>query len=267
MNVCPYCQAQNADTAAFCTRCGQPIGRGAAGGAPGGGAVEGEQKGLAITSLVSGILSVLGCIGVGSLVAIITGFMAMSKAKQEPHVYGGRGMAIAGIVMGFGSFAVVFIIGIIAAIAIPSLLRARVSANEAATIGDTRTVVSAEVAYASANNQAFDSLACLGTPRSCIPNYDGPPNFLDSPLTSGQPKSGYVRTLHLGPAPAEITPGMSPTSVTAFAYVAVPINRGQTGVRGFCGDSSGMICYTVDGSDPDVVDGACQVGPRCTALR
>ena len=39
---------------------------------------------------------------------------------------------------------VVAIIGIIAAIAIPSLLRARVSANEAATIGDIRTVISAD---------------------------------------------------------------------------------------------------------------------------
>ncbi|HXY38472.1 MAG TPA: prepilin-type N-terminal cleavage/methylation domain-containing protein, partial [Vicinamibacteria bacterium] len=45
---------------------------------------------------------------------------------------------------------VVAIIGIIAAIAIPSLLRARISANEAATIGDTRTVISAQAAYQSA---------------------------------------------------------------------------------------------------------------------
>ena len=46
---------------------------------------------------------------------------------------------------------VVAIIGIIAAIAIPSLLRARVSANEAQAIGDTRSVISAEQTYASAN--------------------------------------------------------------------------------------------------------------------
>src|SRR4051812_438013 len=46
---------------------------------------------------------------------------------------------------------VVAIIGIIAAIAIPSLLRARVSANEAGAIGDTRTIVSGEAAYQSAN--------------------------------------------------------------------------------------------------------------------
>src|SRR5438045_8773993 len=51
---------------------------------------------------------------------------------------------------------VVAIIGIIAAIAIPSLLRARVSANESATIGDIRTVISAQAAYQSANAGYYD---------------------------------------------------------------------------------------------------------------
>ena len=49
---------------------------------------------------------------------------------------------------------VVAIIGILAAIAIPSLLRARVSANEAQAIGDTRTVMSAKITYAT-NNCGF----------------------------------------------------------------------------------------------------------------
>ena len=51
---------------------------------------------------------------------------------------------------------VVAIIGIIAAIAIPSLLRARVSANESATIGDIRTVISGQAAYQSANGGWYD---------------------------------------------------------------------------------------------------------------
>ena len=59
MTVCPYCQAQNADTAAFCIRCGQPVG-GASGTAAASRAMgEGEKKGLAVTSLVFGILSIL----------------------------------------------------------------------------------------------------------------------------------------------------------------------------------------------------------------
>src|SRR5258706_13732860 len=63
---------------------------------------------------------------------------------------------------------VVAIIGIIAAIAIPSLLRARISANEAAAQGDSRTVSSSQVAYASSNRGAYGTtLACLSTPSSC----------------------------------------------------------------------------------------------------
>ena len=67
---------------------------------------------------------------------------------------------------------VVAIIGIIAAIAIPSLLRARVSANESATIGDIRTVISAEAAYQSSNAGFYDSeLTCLVNPNGCITTY------------------------------------------------------------------------------------------------
>ena len=52
---------------------------------------------------------------------------------------------------------VVAIIGIIAAIAIPSLLRARVSANESATLGDIRTLISAQAAYQSANSGFYEA--------------------------------------------------------------------------------------------------------------
>ena len=61
---------------------------------------------------------------------------------------------------------VVAIIGIIAAIAIPSLLRARVSANESATIGDIRTVISAQAAFQSANGGWYTgTFTCLNGHR------------------------------------------------------------------------------------------------------
>src|SRR5687767_4728063 len=85
---------------------------------------------------------------------------------------------------------VVAIIGIIAAIAIPSLLRARVSANESATIGDIRTVISAQSAYQSSNGGWYDSkLTCLTAPSAgCIPSYPAlAPTFLDSQLTVQAP--------------------------------------------------------------------------------
>jgi hypothetical protein len=67
----------------------------------------GPKKGLAVTSLVLGIFSVLGCVVLGSLAAIVTGAVAVSKANSQPGVYGGKGLAIAGIVMGALSFVVV----------------------------------------------------------------------------------------------------------------------------------------------------------------
>jgi type IV pilus assembly protein PilA len=150
---------------------------------------------------------------------------------------------------------VVAIIGIIAAIAIPSLLRARVSANESATIGDIRTVISAQAAYQSANGGWYDgNLSCLNAPfTGCIPNYPtNAPTFLDTNIAAQEPKSGYNRSFQAGPAPVPVPNAnlSSGTSVASYAYLASPVNQGQTGVRGFGGDSSGVLCFTSNGDVP-----------------
>jgi type IV pilus assembly protein PilA len=165
---------------------------------------------------------------------------------------------------------VVAIIGIIAAIAIPSLLRARVSANESATIGDIRTVISAQAAYQSANAGWYDGvLTCLAVAGpSCIPNYPtSAPTFLDSNIAFLLPKSGYNRSFEPGLPPSPTTPLASGSQVSSYAYLTSPVNQGQTGVRGFGGDSSGVLCFTSDGSIPpstgsgalDFAGGGCNV--------
>jgi type IV pilus assembly protein PilA len=150
---------------------------------------------------------------------------------------------------------VVAIIGIIAAIAIPSLLRARVSANEAATIGDIRTVISAQAAYQSANGGWYSStLSCLNAPSGggCIPAYPtNAPTFVDSAIASGQAKSGYNRTFAPGNSPSPINSNVSGTNSTAsYIYGAQPVTNGQTGVRAFGGDSSGILCFNSGGGYP-----------------
>ena len=146
---------------------------------------------------------------------------------------------------------VVAIIGIIAAIAIPSLLRARVSANESATLGDIRTLISAQAAYQSANSGFYDgNLSCLTLPSAaaCIPSYPPiAPTFLDSQLAAQNAKSGYNRFFTSGAAVAA-GPTASATSTAVYRYDATPVNIGQTGVRGFAADSSGRICFTTDGT-------------------
>jgi type IV pilus assembly protein PilA len=226
------------------------------------------RRGLAIVSLVLGILSIptFGCLLVGAIAGMVTGILALIRANREPHVYGGKGMAIGGIAASALSLVIVIPLGIVAAIAIPSLLRARIAANEGAAIGDIRTVISAEAAYQSASGGYYGPLDCLGRPAECMPGYTGP-TFLDPALASGGVKSGYQRTFHAGNVVALAADG-SPAprgSIESFAYVAVPMERGKTGTRGFCGDSTGRICFTTDGTPPDVVDGACD--PGCSDLR
>ena len=138
---------------------------------------------------------------------------------------------------------VVAIIGIIAAIAIPSLLRARVSANEAAIQGDIRTVISSEAAYESASqgNGYATTMTCLSTPSNgaCIPGYaNTAPTFVDANLAAeigaGNGKSGYNRAYQItGTAVAQGDAG--------YCYSATPITVNRTGVRRFGGDASGVI--------------------------
>jgi type IV pilus assembly protein PilA len=161
---------------------------------------------------------------------------------------------------------VVAIIGIIAAIAIPSLLRARVSANEAAAIGDIRTVISAEAAYQSSNAGFYDVLTCLTSPGAgCIPNYPPTaPTFLDNNLsTLPSAKQGYTRAFFPGAAPPA-APNYSASSIVDFVYAATPTQASQTGVRGFAGGGSGVICQSTDSTDPS--GGAAPLPVTCTPI-
>ena len=210
---------------------------------------------MAVASLVLGILGLpcAGLFGLGALAGLILGIIALVKAKNEPALYGGSGMAIGGIVT---SCLGLLFIPIIAAIAIPSLLRARVSANEARSIGDIRTVISAEMTYASTNGGFYDTLECMASPTRCIPDYPTQSPVFLGPEFTVTTKGGYDRIFYAGPAaPPDGT--LSPSSMSSFAYVSVPTEPGTTGIRAFCGDSTGMICATADGTMPEITNGAC----------
>jgi uncharacterized membrane protein YhaH (DUF805 family)/type II secretory pathway pseudopilin PulG len=161
-------------------------------------------------------------------------------------------------------------IGIVAAIAIPSLLRARVAANEAAAIGNVRTVIAAQAAYQYANQGFYDGRwECLSGPQTCIPDYTGP-TFVDAAFLSG-PRSGYIHELH-GGAPAAAAKGISPSSTDAFAVTAYPVEAGKTGVRAFCGDSTGRVCAIASGSRDELLSGSpgqsgLHCAEACGALR
>ncbi|HLM02703.1 MAG TPA: DUF4190 domain-containing protein [Pyrinomonadaceae bacterium] len=101
----------------------------------------GKQKsGLAIASLVLGLI---GCF-FASPVGLILGIIAVVKANRRPHEYGGKGLAIAGIVLnGLG----ILFLPVIVAIAVPNLMAARRAANEAGAIATMRAISDAEHKY------------------------------------------------------------------------------------------------------------------------
>ncbi len=223
------------------------------------GAARGKRRGFAIASLVLGILSLptFGLVGLGAMLGIVFGVVGLVKANRAPEEYEGKGLAIAGMALCVLSVVVMpFLLGIVAAIAIPSLLRARVAANESAAIADARTVAAAETAYRSANGGLYDTLDCLAKPSACIPGYSGAA-LLPGRLAGSQPSYGYRRIFLPGPALASPPPRSSRSSLVSYAFVLVPLTKGQTGVRTFCVDASGRLCYSPVGSEPEPSDALC----------
>jgi type II secretory pathway pseudopilin PulG len=110
-----------------------------------------KRMGYAIASLVIGIIGffTLGILLIGTIVGTSLGIAALKKQGSQPALYGGKGIAVAGIVMNIAALFMIVPIGIISAIAIPNLLAARRAANEASAISALRVISSAEATYSS----------------------------------------------------------------------------------------------------------------------
>jgi type IV pilus assembly protein PilA len=134
---------------------------------------------------------------------------------------------------------VIAIILIIAAIAIPNLMKARISANEASAVASVRTISTAEMQYSGLYpNLGFaDTLDKLG-PAKNGQSSAAAAGLIDPALASGV-KSGYKFTL----TPTKGTNGMA----TGFVIAAEPTAPGSTGVRTFCSDQSNVLYYQADG--------------------
>jgi prepilin-type N-terminal cleavage/methylation domain-containing protein len=139
---------------------------------------------------------------------------------------------------------VVAIIGIIAAIAIPGLLRARMAGNEASGIGSLRAINSGQAAYSSscANGGYATTLADLFLAPS------GGTGFISPDLASnGTVKSGYTVTLTAGAGASTITAaantcnGSAAAAVSTFFSSAIPVTPGSSGTRYFGSDTRGTI--------------------------
>lgn len=145
-----------------------------------------QKSGLAIGSLVFGIIGMFtgGLLLVGSIIGVIMGGVAVSKSNKNPAQYGGKGFAIAGIVLNCIAPVSLFFVGIIAAIAIPNLLAARRAANEGSAISQMRVLMAAEQTFAATRGAGrCGDLADLDAA-----------DLIDSTLASGR-KNGYEFTI------------------------------------------------------------------------
>ena len=131
---------------------------------------------------------------------------------------------------------VVAFILIIAAIAIPNLMRARMSANESSAVGSVRSINTAEISYNAAySNLGFTTtLAQLGG-AAAQPALRAPATgcFIDSSLSSGT-KSGYTFTMALGAAGAGVP-------LNDYSVNAAPTVPNQTGTRYFCSFEDAVV--------------------------
>ena len=150
---------------------------------------------------------------------------------------------------------VVAIILIIAAIAIPNLLRARMAANESSAVGTVRTLVTSEVTYSSTWGIGFAAtLADLGgTGTPCSASSTGA-CLIDPLIAAGGPKSGYND--------AALGAGASGNTLTTFGVSAYPVVPGSTGTNTFCSDESGVVRKDSSGAaEAAPTDSACEAFP------
>jgi hypothetical protein len=168
----------------------------------------------------------------------------------------------------------------VAAALSPGHRHVRWSINTTRAASDVRTMMSAQaVLNSSWPTGWYGAVECLEgslaeppdlererapneAPRLWACGLPGPPEVLLDERMRRSIRAGYRFELHGLPVAGH------PGALSTFAYTAVPLDtRGfpgwrRTGGRAFCGDSTGRLCFTADGSAPPIEDGLC--GSRCT---
>ena len=134
---------------------------------------------------------------------------------------------------------VVAIILIIAAMAIPSLIRAKIAANEASAVGSIRSINTSAVTYSTTYpDQGFPAtLAAMGGPNPCPAATFAAACLVDAVLAAGT-KSGYT-FIWTGD-------GLLPS--VNYTLNATPLIVGSSGQRMFCSNPSGVIYFDPSGA-------------------
>ena len=132
---------------------------------------------------------------------------------------------------------VVAIILIIAAIAIPNLMRARMSANETSAAQSIRTINTAEMSdFNTYPTTGFATLGALGGAQPCTPS-----------VATGCFLDDFLATATVAPGKDGYTFAINAPSLAGYTSLANPVNLNTSGSRSFCSDQTGVI-YSLGGA-------------------
>lgn len=200
-----------------------------------GAVVPAQTSGKAIGSLISGMLFF---ILPSAIVAVVLGHISLSEINHSVGRLRGKGIAIAGLVLGYIGIALIPVILLLAAIAIPNLLRSKMAADEASAVKSLRSYHYAVGAYAAMCPEVGfpASLGNLGPGAGDCDKAD----FLDAATGTNEPVNAGYR-FHYAIAERDRL-----GHATNFSITADPVNPGS-GIRHFYVDYTGVVRVSVYG--------------------
>lgn len=250
MKKCPFCAIDNQDDATRCAACKADLAAGMPGPAqpspPGPAdwplppsetsdsadvpAADAQTSGMAIGSLLCGLLFF---VLPAAIAAVVLGHVSQSQIRKSAGRLKGRGLATAGLVLGYLGIAFIPFILIVAAIAIPNLIRSRVAANEASATASLRSLNTACATYSISYGGFPPSLDALGGAGSRANPSATAAQLIDAALEGGA-ENGYVFSYSPGTVDGA-------GNIDRYSITAAPLKPGTSGLRYFFTDQTGVV--------------------------